>query len=114
MPIPPEWEGKGGKNVPFLTERGHAQWTAYGSALGKGLRARLAPAAQRAVLVSMQNEMFLEGDTYPYSSHNTTVTVATGTASGRKFDMAEPAQRQVRWPWPLVRVVSRSWYLSDL
>ena len=26
VPLPPEWQGQGGWNVPFLTERGH---TAY-------------------------------------------------------------------------------------
>jgi hypothetical protein len=47
VPLPPEWEKAGGWNVPFMTKRGHAAFATYGSVLAAGLRARLAPAAQR-------------------------------------------------------------------
>ncbi len=90
VPLPPEWENVGGWNAPFLTERGHTAYATYGKELGKGLQARLAPAKQRAILISLQNEFFLQGDIFPFSSHNTTVTMADGIA----YNMAEPAQRQ--------------------
>jgi len=90
VPLPPEWEKAGGWNVPFMTKRGHAAFATYGSVLAAGLRARLAPAAQRAVLVSLENEFFLQGNLFPFSSHNTTITMA----DGKRYNMAEPAQRQ--------------------
>eukprot|EP01048_Picozoa_sp_COSAG05_P001534 COSAG05_NODE_52_length_23775_cov_49.471110_9_plen_401_part_00 len=90
VPLPPEWVEASGWNTPFLTERGHTAFATYGSALAQGLRARLAPAAQRAVLVSLENEFFLQGNLFPFSSHNATIQMADGL----KYNMAEPAQRQ--------------------
>jgi hypothetical protein len=84
------WSG-GGWNTNFLTARGHAAFSKYGGLLAAGLKARLALAAQQAVLVSLQNEFFLNGDSFPFSSHNTTVdTLADGVA----YNMALPKDRQ--------------------
>ena len=42
------------------------------------------------MLVSLQNEFFLQGDSFPFSLHNITVRAADGI----EYNMAEPAQRQ--------------------
>ena len=81
----------GGWNTNFLTKRGHAAYEKYGSLLAAGLAARLSPAAQQATLVSLQNEFFLNGNQYPFTSHNTTVD---SLADGVAYNMALPKDRQ--------------------
>jgi hypothetical protein len=90
IPQAAEW-GAGGWNTNFLTARGHAAYEKYASLLAAGLKARLAPGAQHAVVISLQNEYFLQGDLYPFSSHNTTVD---SLADGVSYNMALPKDRQ--------------------
>ena len=90
IPQDAAWGG-GDWNTDFLTARGHVAYEKYADELSAGLKARLAPAAQQAVLFSLQNEFFIQGDAYPFSSHNTTVdTFADGVA----YNMALPKDRQ--------------------
>ena len=63
---------------------------AYGSALGAALHSRLTPAAEAAVLVSLQNEFFLKGDAYPFNKHDITLKMADGV----EYNMNLTADRQ--------------------
>lgn len=88
IPQSPSWAPSW--NQGFLTARGHAGYEAYGSALSAALHSRLTPAAQAAVLVSLQNEFFLRGDAYPFNRHNITLKMADGV----EYNMSVPADRQ--------------------
>lgn len=48
-------------------------------------------ATQRVVLILLQNEFFLRGDLYPFSSHNTTVNTLADSVA---YNMALPKDRQ--------------------
>ena len=54
-----------------------------------GLKTRLAPAAQTATLVSLQNEFFLAGEAYPFKLSAGKIAMADGVT----YDMASPAVR---------------------
>ena len=88
VPQTPEWAENW--NSQFMTARGHACYVAYGSALAAGLKARLLPAAQSALLISLQNEFFLQGSQYPFSSRSGNVKFADGIV----YDMANATSRQ--------------------
>eukprot|EP01043_Picozoa_sp_COSAG02_P076212 COSAG02_NODE_16078_length_1115_cov_1.003937_1_plen_273_part_10 len=90
IPQDAAWD-TGSWNTDFLTARGHVAYETYADRLAAGLKARLALAAQRAVLVSLQNEFFLQGDVYPFSIHNATVDTF---ADGVEYNMALPKDRQ--------------------
>jgi hypothetical protein len=89
-PLSPAWQG--GWNTAFLTANHQAAWVAYAAELAAALAARLAPAAQAATLVSLQNEFFLNGNEYPFGERNG--TVADGFADGGIYDMGVAADRQ--------------------
>jgi hypothetical protein len=88
-PLPHEWAAAGW-NRRFLTPRGHDAFVEYAGQLAAALRARLAPAARGATLVSLQNELFLNGDEYPFGVRSGSVTLA----DGETYDMGDAAQRQ--------------------
>ena len=88
-PLGPEWQTW---NAAFLTQAGQAAFAEYGARLSAGLKDRLPDAAQQnAVLVSLQNEFFLNGDEYPFGPHrNISVTLGDGV----KYDMHSAKDRQ--------------------
>jgi hypothetical protein len=78
-------------NAGFLTVDGQAAFTQYASLLAAGLKSRLSTDVQQnAVVVSLQNEFFLRGDQYPFSSRNTSLTLGNGI----KYDMSSASDRQ--------------------
>eukprot|EP00936_MAST-01D_sp_MAST-1D-sp1_P002572 g2572.t1 len=85
-PLPKSWTGW---NSPFLTVNHQAAWATYASELGVALAARLSPNARAATLVSLQNEFFLNGNQYPFTSR---ARVAFG--DGATYDMSNASQRQ--------------------
>ena len=89
-PLSPGFQRYQGWNKEFISGQGQDLFTAYASQLGAALKVRLAPAAQAAVLVSLQNEFFLNGDQYPFGFRNISVTLADGV----EYNMAEAAERQ--------------------
>jgi hypothetical protein len=62
----------------------------YATQLAIALKQRLTPAVQAAVLVSLQNEFSLDGNSFPFSSHNVTVKLA----DGHEYDMSSAKDRQ--------------------
>jgi hypothetical protein len=67
-------------NRGFLTANGHVEYAAYADQLALGLKTRLTAAAQAAVMVSLQNEFFLQGNQYPFSDPAVTVKLADGVS----------------------------------
>ena len=84
---PPGWSNW---NAPFLTAAGQGTFAEYARQLGAALDKGLRPAAARGVLVSLQNEFFLNSSAYPFDQRSLRITLG----DNRTYDMADAASRQ--------------------
>ena len=86
-------------NAQFLMDIGHSAWTTYSDALSATLASMLtgptgigevaSSGGGDSVLFSLQNELFLRGDEWPFNASAGLADTAAGA-----FDMAVPSERQ--------------------
>jgi len=77
-------------NAYMLQKEYHDAWEAYASELAKAMQPGLSHDAENGIILSLQNELFLESDKLPFSDSS----ISIKCADGKTYAMSDATQRQ--------------------